>query len=178
METRHMDIVSAFLHGDIDTDVYMQQLQGFCDGTNRVCLLKKAIYGLCQAARQFYVKFDRVLTVLGYLRLNSDWVIWIREDGAFIAAHVDDMAAAAYTDQDLDTLHRGITDFFDIKDLEATSCYLNITCKYDSVNSIFLLSQSDYIHKLLTECDMLNAFDVQTVRKLYSTTLFHHKLFQ
>lgn len=47
MKTRHFDIVSAFLHGDIDTDVSMQQLQGFCDGTNRVGLLKKAIYGLC-----------------------------------------------------------------------------------------------------------------------------------
>ena len=108
------------------------------------------------------MKLESVLKVLGYRSLNSDWAIWIHEDGAFIAAHVDDMAAATYTDQDLDTLHRGITDFFGIKDLGTISRYLNIPYKYDSVNFIFLLSQSDYIHKLLTECDMLNAFDVQT----------------
>ena len=109
------------------------------------------------------MKLDSVLKVLGYRRLNSDWAIWIHEDGAFIAAHVDDIAAATYTDQNLDTLHRGITDF-DIKDLGTISHYLNITVPANmTVNSIFLLSQSDYIYKLLTECDMLNAFDVQTL---------------
>ena len=52
--TRHYDITSAFLHGDIDLEIYMKQPMGFDDGTPRVCRLKKAIYGLCQAARQFY----------------------------------------------------------------------------------------------------------------------------
>ena len=37
--TRHWDIVSAFLHGNLDLEVFMQQLQGFVDGTNRVCRL-------------------------------------------------------------------------------------------------------------------------------------------
>lgn len=68
MRTRHFDIVSAFLHGDIGTNVYMQQAYGFNDGTNRVCHLRKALYGLCQAARQFYVNLDSAITTLGYRR--------------------------------------------------------------------------------------------------------------
>ena len=162
MRTRHFDIVPAFLHGDIDTDVYMQQPQGFNDGTNRVCHLRKAIYGLCQAARQFYVKLDSAITTLGYRRLNADWAIWIREDGAYIAAHVDDMAAAAHTDGDLDLLFRSITAFFQIKDLSSISRYLSINCYYIPEESVFLLSQSDYITKLLTEYAMENCFEVQT----------------
>lgn len=71
MRTRHCDIVSAFLHGDIDTNVYMQQVYGFNDGTNRVCHLRKALYGLCQAARQFYINLDSAITTLGYRRLGD-----------------------------------------------------------------------------------------------------------
>ena len=46
LKTRHWDIVSAFLHGLLDLEVFMQQPQGFSDGTNRVCRLNKAIHGL------------------------------------------------------------------------------------------------------------------------------------
>ena len=48
--TRHYDITSAFLHSDIDLEISMKQLQGFGDGSKRVYRLRKAIYGLCQAA--------------------------------------------------------------------------------------------------------------------------------
>ena len=162
MRTRHFDIVSAFLHGDIDTDVYMQQPQGFGDGTNRVCHLRKALYGLCQAARQFYIKLDSAITTLGYRRLNADWAIWVRSDGAYIAAHVDDMAAAAHTEDDLDLLFHSITAFFQIKDLGSISRYLSIDCHYVSDESVFLISQSGYIAKLLSEYAMDNCFEVQT----------------
>ena len=69
---RHWDIVSAFLHGDIDLENYMQQPQGFSDGTNRVCKLNRAIYGLCQAARQFYLRLDEILKEIGYTRIGVD----------------------------------------------------------------------------------------------------------
>ena len=73
--TRHFDIESAFLHGSVDLEVYMQQPQGFEDGTNCVCKLNKAIYGLCQAARQFYLRLDEILRDIGYQRLSADWAI-------------------------------------------------------------------------------------------------------
>ena len=72
MHMRHWDITSAFLHGEIDMTVFMQQPQGYTDGTNCVCLLKKAIYGLHQSARQFYIKLDSVLADIGYQRLSAD----------------------------------------------------------------------------------------------------------
>lgn len=48
MRVHHWDIVSAFLHGPIDLEIYMQQPQGFSDRTNRVCKLNKEIYGHCK----------------------------------------------------------------------------------------------------------------------------------
>ncbi len=42
----HMDVKNAFLHGDICTDVYIEQPPGFIEDRSLVCKLNKAIYGL------------------------------------------------------------------------------------------------------------------------------------
>ena len=50
LELEQVDFVSAFLNGDLDTDVYLKQPEGFTIN-NEYCLLRKSLYGLCQAAR-------------------------------------------------------------------------------------------------------------------------------
>ena len=87
----------------------MRQPEGFDDGTGRVCHLKKAQYGLCQAARQFYVRLDQILHDVGYTRLSADWAIWLANDhsGSYIAYHVNDMAAGG-TPQQLDRVKAAI----------------------------------------------------------------------
>ena len=59
LELHQMDVKTAFLDGDIDETIYMVQPKNFVSGdTNRmVCKLKKSIYGLKQASRQWYYKF-------------------------------------------------------------------------------------------------------------------------
>lgn len=41
-----MDVKSAFLHGDLDEEIYMEQPQGFIQDTSLVCKLRKSLYGL------------------------------------------------------------------------------------------------------------------------------------
>lgn len=61
LELDHLDVVSAFLNGDIDTTVYLKQPQGFIIDTSTCCRLNKSLYGLCQAARSWYTKLNETL---------------------------------------------------------------------------------------------------------------------
>lgn len=60
-----MDVVAAYLQGDIDEVNFLEQPVGFSDGTDKVCRLRKAIYGLKQAGRCWNKKLDEGLKRLG-----------------------------------------------------------------------------------------------------------------
>jgi Reverse transcriptase (RNA-dependent DNA polymerase) len=54
LERHQMDVVTAFLNGDLDEIIHMEQPQGFVapESADKVCRLRKALYGLKQANRQ------------------------------------------------------------------------------------------------------------------------------
>ncbi|RYC77496.1 hypothetical protein BFJ63_vAg19630 [Fusarium oxysporum f. sp. narcissi] len=54
LELEQMDIKTAFLYGEIDEEIYVEQPEGFDDGTERVWKLRKALYGLKQSPRIWY----------------------------------------------------------------------------------------------------------------------------
>ena len=63
LELHQMDVKTVFLNGDIDEKIYMVQPKNFVsdDAKSMVCKLKKFIYGLKQASRQWYYKFHQVI---------------------------------------------------------------------------------------------------------------------
>ena len=69
-----MDVKTAFLHGDLHEDVYMQQPEGFIEkgSEDLVCKLNKSLYGLKQSAREWYQKFHKFMLSQGYRRSEID----------------------------------------------------------------------------------------------------------
>jgi hypothetical protein len=68
LELHQMDVKTAFLNGDLYEDVYMTQPKGFVvKGKEHLgCCLRKSIYGLKQASRQWNLKFDETITKFGF----------------------------------------------------------------------------------------------------------------
>lgn len=62
LDSRQLDISTAFLHKNLDEETYMIQPEGFYKGVGKkVCFLKKVIYGLKQASRQWYKTLNEIL---------------------------------------------------------------------------------------------------------------------
>jgi hypothetical protein len=57
-EFHQMDVKNAFPHGDLSEKIYMEQPRGFMQDSSLVCRLKKSLYGLNQALREWYAKVD------------------------------------------------------------------------------------------------------------------------
>ncbi len=64
LELKQMDVVTAFLNGDLDEEIYMAVPEGLKTNAtwNKVCKLLKSLYGLKQSPRQWYFKMDEFLT--------------------------------------------------------------------------------------------------------------------
>lgn len=68
LELHQMDVKTTFLNGDIKETIYMVQPENFVSGDPKFMMykLKKSIYGLKQASRQWYYKFHHVITSYGF----------------------------------------------------------------------------------------------------------------
>jgi Reverse transcriptase (RNA-dependent DNA polymerase) len=91
-----MDVKNAFLHGELDREIYMDQPQGFESKTHPefVCKLKKALYGLKQAPRAWYGKITKFLVRSGYIVATSDSSLFIKDiigKLAIVLVYVDDL---------------------------------------------------------------------------------------
>lgn len=62
-----MDVHNAFLYGDLDEEIYMDLPPGLRrQGESKLCRLRKSLYGLKQASRQWYAKFTNALMAAGF----------------------------------------------------------------------------------------------------------------
>ena len=64
-----MDVKTAFLNGDLDEEIYMNQPEGFIVSRQeqKVCKLIKSLYGLKQAPKQWHEKFNNTLVSNGFV---------------------------------------------------------------------------------------------------------------
>lgn len=91
-----MDVKCAFLNGDLDQEVYIEQLDGFSlsNDIDMVCRLRKALYGLKRAPRAWYARLDKYLLKLGFTKGivdNNFYYKITNDDMLIIEVFVDDI---------------------------------------------------------------------------------------
>ena len=94
-EFHQMDVKSAFLHGDLHEEIYMEQPPGYVqNNSSLVCLLNKSLYGLKQAPRSWYAKMDSFLLDTGFSRCHSDPNVYtkkVENHIIILVLYVDDL---------------------------------------------------------------------------------------
>jgi len=159
LKLHQMDVKIAFLNGDLFEDVYMDQPDGFVESGKRhmVCKLRKSIYGLKQASRQWYLKFDNVVTSLGFKENAVDQCIYLKASGRkfiILVLYVDDILL---TSNDVDFLcdtKQMLTTHFDMKSLGNASFVLGIEIHRHRTHGILGLSQKGYIERVFDRFNM------------------------
>jgi len=89
-----MDVKCAFMNGDMNEDIYMQQIEGFVSNPSLVCRLKKSLYGLKQTPRAWYAKIDGFLLSLSFVQCKSDPNVYLKLIHGYlmiIVLYVDDL---------------------------------------------------------------------------------------
>ena len=154
LELQQMDVKTAFLNGELEEEVYMKQPEEFSSsrGEHLVCKLKKSIYGLKQASRQWYLKFHDVISSFGFVENIMDQCIYQKVNGSkicFLIIYVDDILLATNDKGLLYEVKQFLSENFDMKDMGDASYVIGIKIHRDRFQGILGLSQETYINKVL-----------------------------
>ena len=130
LEVEQMDVKTAFLHGDLEEEIYMKQPDGFhVEGKeDYVCRHRKSLYVLKQA--QWYKKFEYVKCEQGYRKTTSDHCVFVRkfsnDDFIILLLYVDDMLIVGKNVSWIDRLKEQLGKSFAMKDMGAAKQILGI----------------------------------------------------
>lgn len=151
-----MDAVTAFLQGDIDTEIYMLQPPCFEYG-EEVCRLNKSIYGLKQASRQWNQKLTSVLKELGLKSSSVDPCIYHKTyDGniLFILIYVDDLLLFFNNEEIGKEIKQKLKCKFDMKELGGAHHFVGWRIIQNSLRNEITIDQTAYIDKVLERFKM------------------------
>jgi hypothetical protein len=91
-----LDVKNAFLHDDLQEEVYMEIPPWFATEQTfgKLCKLKKSLCGLKQSPHAWFERFRWALCDMGYSQCSGDYTIFYRHQGSritILAAYVDDI---------------------------------------------------------------------------------------
>jgi len=121
---------NAFLYEDLHEEIYMKLPLGiFSSIPNAVCRLKKSLYGLKKASRQWYANLSDVLFQRGYKHSENDYSLFYKKTAhlaIFLALYVDDILLIGNDEQEISSLKSFLDSTFKIKDLGYAHYFLGI----------------------------------------------------
>ena len=149
-----LDISNAFLNGELDHEVYMQQPEGFSNhyGPGFVLKLNRALYGLKQAGHQWHKKLDSVMSGMHFKLVRCDNSIWVYKRDQIhiiIPVYVDDMTIACKKRSEYQDLVGELKKHFKLKELGPVSSLLGVCIERERSKRLLSLFQCQYTKDVL-----------------------------
>jgi hypothetical protein len=149
-----MDVKSAFLHGDLQEKIYMEQPLSYVQNYSILVFhLKKSLYGLKQAPRSWYAKMDNFLMDTGFSRCHSDPNVYTKKERSHLiiyALYVDDLILTSNDSKLLNHVKTSLKKKSEMTDLGFLHYFLGLQVL--QTNEGIFLSQPKYA------CDLLRHF--------------------
>lgn len=120
------------------------------DKPTYVCKLKKAIHGLRQALREWYVELSSFPLKFGFTNSTSDAYLFIYQNNGitmYFLVFVDDLVLTGNKSEELANFFDKLSAQFSLKDFDRLLYFLGIEVVFTS--SGLLLTQQKYVRKIL-----------------------------
>ena len=159
LKVHQMDVKTAYLNAPIDTEIFMNQPQGYeqsHDGKIKmVCRLNKSLYGLKQSGRNWNKLLHNFLKDKGFEQSPHDACLYIFKtdpDITLVLIWVDDILMAASTDDNIIIIKNNLIKTFKMKDLGPISCFLGI--RFTQEEGVITMDQAEYLRSKLLKFKM------------------------
>jgi hypothetical protein len=149
-----MDIKIAFINGELEKEIYMDQVDSFAvkGQEGMVCKLLKFLYGLKQAPKQWHEKFDKTLTSVGFIVNEADKCVYYHfgvGEGVILCLHVDDILIFGTRLNVIKEVKEFLSQNFEMKDLGVADVIFNIKLVREGDGGVTLM-QSHYVENVLS----------------------------
>ena len=156
-EVHHLDVKTAFLHGELKEIVFVSQPEGFTEkgSEGKVYKLNKALYGLRQAPRAWNNKLNKILGELKFVKCSKEPSLYRKQekdDLLLVEVYVDDLLISGSSLKLINDFKKGMASKFEMSDLGLLTYYLGI--EVIQYNGGIMLKQGRYAEKILDETKM------------------------
>ena len=156
MEVHQMDVTTAFLHGDLEEEIYMVPPEGM-EVKGKVWKLERSLYGLKQAPRCWNKKIDQFLVAEGFYRNTTDYATYSkgkREKQVILALYVDDLLIMSETLQEVLKVKVALSRRFEMVDFGEVNTVLGMRVTRDRERGLLQIDQEKYAEEVLKRFNM------------------------
>lgn len=133
---------------------------------NKVCLLKRSLYGLKQSPRKRYLRFDEYMTSHGFKRIRYDNCVYLKEylkgEFVYLLLYVDDMLVACKFKDEIAATKSMLKREFDMKEMGNAKKILGTEINKVIRLKQLKLTQNKYLEMILHNFSMEGSKPVMT----------------
>jgi len=158
LEIKQMDVKTAFLHGELEEDVYIYAPEGAGYEPGTILKLHKSLYGLKQAPRVFNtVLNEHIVKEMGFKQCLSDPCVYVKMTNSgpvYLAVYVDDLIIIGKDVNEIDTIKDGLRKEFDMDDRGDAEYILGMQIERDRSAKTLKLTQTQYARDVVKKFNM------------------------
>jgi hypothetical protein len=152
LEIEQVDVRTAFLYGDLQEEIYMEQPQGYDFGRDMVWKLRKSLYGLKQAARAWHETLRTKLVEAGFRPADADASLFMRSSvsgtSTYLLIYVDDGLIVGERDE-VQAVIEVLEQYFQLRKLGSVEYFLGSEVIRDRVNKTIMITQRKYAQSIV-----------------------------
>jgi hypothetical protein len=161
LEMHQVDIKTAFLNGDLEEVIYIEQPEGYTEGPPGTALrLNKTLYGLKQAPRAWYNRLFKELQIYGFTASESDpslFKLAMKTCNIYLLIYVDDILIAGKDIAMVNNIKSKLLKSFEGRDLGEVTSFLGINITRNRKSNELKLDQTGMINAIVEKFGMTDA---------------------